>query len=226
MPFLRRRAVWLPTWPFALLLGALLAAAAFWTGRHAYDLLALRTPAPAARTLIVEGWLSRADLQQARELRRSGRYDRVLTTGGPIDPDQDVGGWRHFAARAAAILREDADSAVPVIAVPAPQTLQERTYLSAVQVRAWATKAGVTLDAVDVYTLGVHARRSRQVYRLALGDAVEVGVIAVPPSLYDGPRWWTSSDGAKNTLGEIVSLAWTSCCFWPPAAPATPPPPH
>ncbi len=223
MPFLRRRAVWLPTWPLALLLGALLAAAVFWAGRHAYDLLALRAPAPGARTLVVEGWLSRAELAHARELRRSGRYERVLTTGGPIDPDQDVGGWRHFAARAAAILREDADSAVPVIAVPAPQTLQERTYLSALQVREWAATTHVRLDAVDVYTLGVHARRSRQVYRLALGGAVEVGVIAVPPVEYDGPRWWTSSSGAKTTLGEIVSLVWTSCCFWPPVVPAAPP---
>ncbi len=220
MPFLRRRAVWLPTLPLALLLCALLAAAVFLTGRHAYDLLALRVPAPAARTLVVEGWLSRAELREAIALRRSGRYERVLTTGGLIDPDQDVGGWQNFAARAAAILREDAAaSAVPVIAVPAPQTLQERTYLSAVQVREWAAQAGVRLDAIDVYTLGVHARRSRQVYRLALGDAVEVGVIAVPPVEYDGPRWWTSSSGAKNTLGELVSLAWTSCCFWPPAAP-------
>jgi hypothetical protein len=220
VPLFRRRAVWLPTWPVALLLVVLLVAAATATGRHAYDLLALRAPAPGARTLVVEGWLTRAELAQARALRRSGRYERVLTTGGPIDPDQDVGGWQTYAARAAAILRADADSAVPVIAVPAPQTLQERTYLSAVQVREWAATTGVRLDAVDVYTLGVHARRSRQVYRLALGDQVAVGVIAEPPSQYDGPHWWTSSAGAKNTLGEVVSLAWSSCCFWPPAAPA------
>jgi hypothetical protein len=219
VPLFRRRAVWLPTLPVASLMVAAIAAILFWTGRHAYDWLAPHAPAPGARTLVVEGWLSRADLQQARALRRSGHYQRVLTTGGPIDPDQDVGGWRHYAARAAAILREDADNAVPVLAVPAPQTLQERTYLSALQVREWAALNGLRLEAVDVYTLGVHARRSRQVYRLALGDAVDVGVIAVPPSLYDGPRWWTSSDGAKNTLGEIVSLVWTSCCFWRAPAP-------
>jgi hypothetical protein len=219
VPLFRRRAVWLPTLPVALAIVALTIALAVWAGRHAYPLLAPWAPAPGARTLVVEGWLSRAELQEARALRRSGRYERVLTTGGPIEPEQDAGGWGSFAARGAAILREDADSAVPVIALPAPRTLQERTYLSALKVRDWAGQAGVRLDAVDVYTLGVHARRSRQVYRLALGDAVAVGVLAVPPADHDGPRWWTSSAGAKTTLGEIVSLAWTSCCFWPPNAP-------
>ncbi len=219
MPLFRRRVVWLPTWPVALLIVALLAAVVWWAGRHAYELLATTEPAPTARTLVVEGWLSRADLQRARALRRSGRYERVLTTGGPIDAEQDAGGWRHYAARAAAILGEDADSPVPVIALPAPQTLQERTYLSARMVGDWAAQARVRLDAIDVYTVGVHARRSRQVYRLALGEAVTVGVIAVPPSDYDGLHWWTSSLASKTTLGEAVSLVWTSCCFWPgPAA--------
>ena len=225
MPLFRRREVWLPTWPLALLIVAALAGAVWWTGRHAYDLMATNEPAPNARTLVVEGWLSRADLQQARALRRSGRYDRVLTSGGPIDAELDVGNWRDYAARAAAILGEDTDSPVPVIAVPAPPTLQERTYLSAEKIGEWAARAGVRLDAIDVYTRGVHARRSRQVYRLALGDSVAVGVIVVPPSDYDGVHWWTSSLAAKTTLGEAVSLVWTTCCFWPPAvSPAGAPP--
>ncbi len=215
MPLFRRRQVWLPTLPMALAIVALWVALSTWVGRHAYDLLAPTEPAPGARTLVVEGWLSLAELRQARALRRTGRYERVLVTGGPIEPEQDAGGWGNHAARGAAFLRADGASTVPVIAVPAPHTLQERTYLSALMVRDWAAQAGVQLAAVDVYTLGVHARRSRQVYRMALGDAVAVGVVAVPPADHDGPRWWTSSKGAKAVLGEAVSLAWTSCCFWP-----------
>ena len=215
VPLFRRRQVWWPTLPGALAIVALLVALATWAGRHAYELLAPTKPAPGARTLVVEGWLSRAELQQASALRRSGRYERVLITGGPIEPEQDAGGWGSYAARGAALLREDASSTVPVIAVPAPRTLQERTYLSALMVRDWAAQAGVQLTAVDVYTLGVHARRSRQVYGMALGNAVAIGVIAVEPTQYDGRRWWRSSSGAKMTLGEVVSLVWTSCCFWP-----------
>jgi len=51
-----------------------------------------------------------------------------------------------------------------------------------------------------------------------LGPQVEVGAIAVPPADYDGERWWTSSLGVKATMGEVLSLAWTKCCFWPAAS--------
>jgi len=74
----------------------------------------------------------------------------------------------------------------------------------------------------DVYSVGVHTRRSRTIYRLALGGDVEVGALAARPVDYDDERWWASSTGAKKTLNEVVSLAWTACCFWPepPAAPS------
>ena len=188
----------------------------------AYDLLAPRQPArgaggEGAHTLVVEGWLGRADLEQAAALLRGRQYQRVLTTGGPIDPEIDAGGWQTFAQRAAALLRAQGVVQVPVIALPAPASAQDRSYLSAVMVRDWAQRSGTRLDAVDLFSAGVHARRSWLVYRMALGDGVEVGVIAARPAGIDARHWWTSSEGAKTTIGEALSLAWTKCCFWPGA---------
>jgi len=221
MPALwRRRQVWLPTGFGALLLLAALALAATGLGRHAYDLLALERPArgaagTGARTLVVEGWLDAPELGQALVALRAGPYERVLTTGGPV-PNWPGSApvWPSYAERAAAYLRANG-AAVPVIAVAAPFTAQDRTYLSALMVRAWAQRAGVRLEAIDLYSAGVHARRSWLVYRMALGDAVEVGVRSARPTDHDARRWWTSSTGAKTTLGEALSLAWTACCFWP-----------
>jgi hypothetical protein len=102
-----------------------------------------------------------------------------------------------------------------VVAVPTPLTTQDRTYLSAIAVRAWAQRSGVRLGAIDLYSVGVHARRSWLLYRMAFGDEVEVGVLAAQPSDYDAQRWWGSSAGVKATMGEVLSLAWTKCCFWP-----------
>ncbi|CAM5183445.1 hypothetical protein [Eoetvoesiella caeni] len=84
-------------------------------------------------------------------------------------------------------------------------------------VRVWTRSAGVALDFIDLYSAGVHARRSRLVYRLALGPAVEVGVLAATPPGFDPQRWWSSSAGAKSVIGETLSWLWTECCFWPPA---------
>ena len=226
----RRRLIWLPTWWGGLLPFVVTAAVAATCAFNAYDLLAPNQPArgragDGARTLIVEGWLSRDEVQQAVRVLRGGHYQRVLTTGGPIDVELDAGGWHNFAQRAAASLRADASVTVPVIAVPAPASTQERSYLSAVMVRDWAQQSGLRLEAVDLFSAGVHARRSWLVYRMALGDEVEVGVLAAQPTDHDARRWWTGSTGVKTTLGETLSLAWTKCCFWPAprGSPTVPP---
>ena len=217
-----RRQVWLPTLWGALLMLVAVAAIVALIAFNAYELLAPRQPAsgPAgagARTLVVEGWMDGEELQQVVAVVRAGRYERVLTTGGPIDAAFDAKGWRTHAVRAAAFLRDQGVTGVPVLAVATPASLQDRTYLSAVEVRDWAQRSGVALEAIDLFSVGVHTRRSRLLYRMALGDAVEVGAIAARPRDYDPRRWWGSSAGTKATMGETLSLAWTVCCFWPAA---------
>ena len=216
----------MPTLWGGLLLLAVAIASIVALGLSARGLLALDAPArgpdgQGARTLIVEGWLNDTELAQAVAVFKRGHYERVLTSGGPIEPWIDVGNWRNFALRAAAYLRANGVTEVPVIAVPAAATKTERSYVSALMVREWAQREGLALTAVDVYSVGVHTRRSRTIYRMALGDGVEVGAMAARPGDYDDARWWASSTGAKATLNEVISIAWTACCFWPaPTEPA------
>ena len=175
------------------------------------------TDGRGARTLVVEGWLNEQGLEQAVAAFRRGRYERIVTTGGPIEPWIDRGGWGDFATRAAAYLRQHVPAGVPVVAVPAPDSAQDRTYLTAVTLRDWAAQSHTELGAIDLYSSGVHARRSRMLYRMALGPRVEVGVLAATPENFDAAHWWTTSAGTKTTLGEALSVAWTACCFWPAA---------
>ena len=223
----RRRQVWWPTWWAWLLLSILIVLATLVWARNAVGFLAMNQPARGAHTLIVEGWMDEADLAQAVAAFERGGYTRMLTTGGPIDPWSDVGHWKTSAARGAAYALEHGVAPDRVVALPAPKTLKERTWMNALMVHDWAARSGVALDAVDVYSAGVHARRSRALYALALGDRVEVGVLAAVPSEFDAARWWQSSAGTKAVLGEALGWLWTSCCFWPgppgpPAAPSGP----
>jgi len=234
----RRREVWWPTWRGALLLLVVATLVVAGLCYKAHDLLAPHQPArgPAgdgARTLVVEGWMEAGELQQAIVALRAGRYARVLTTGGPVVTWPGDTLWHSYAVRAASYLRANGVADIPVIAVEAPASAQDRTYLSAVMVREWAQRSGVKLEAIDLFSVGVHTRRSWLLYRMALGDEVEVGVLAARPVEYDPQRWWASSAGAKVTLGEAVSVVWTKCCFWPAArgsheerwaVPAAPPP--
>ena len=219
---LRRREVLVPTPTGWLLLLVVVALAATIIGRALPDMLTVDAPAHGpdgrgARTLVVEGWLEARDLDHALPAIRSGRYQRVLTTGGPVETWDGRVDWNSYAERAAAYLTQHGTGGVAVSAVAAPPTEHDRTYRSAVTVREWTRTAGVGLDAIDVFTAGLHARRSRAVYRLAFGPDTEVGVRAAP-NRDEVRRWWTNSRGAKAVLGETVSLAWTTCCFWPSTA--------
>jgi len=216
---IRRRQVWLPTLWGAVLLCGLLAIALLGAARTVGGFLARSDPAGGAdglgaRTLVVEGWLDPRELDAAIATARRGRYERVVTSGGPIESWHDGVVWPSYAARAADYLRRHGLEG-PVVAVAAPASAKDRTFLSAVVVREWLRREQPGLDTIDVFSAGAHARRSRLAYRMAFGSGVEVGVIAATPRSYDIDRWWTSSEGAKTVLNELLSLAWTKCCFWP-----------
>jgi hypothetical protein len=207
-----RRRVWVPTlWGWLALalvmLGAGLAAAP-----ALYPFLAPNDP-PGARVLAVEGWMPASALEQAATAIRKGQYELVLTTGGPSDA------WplthATYAERAADYLKRAGVSAERIVAVPAPPSPEERTYRSAVAVREWAKRNGARLEAIDVYSLATHARRTRLLYRRALGGDVRVGVRAANPVDYDPAAWWRTSAGARQVLEEAIGLLWVGLFFQP-----------
>jgi hypothetical protein len=73
----------------------------------------------------------------------------------------------------------------------------------------------MSVDSLDVHSLGPHARRSRWLYQRAFGDAVAVGVIAAVPRSYDPAAWWRSSDGARTVLSELAGWVWVRLIFDP-----------
>ena len=218
----RRRQIWVPTWWGALLIALAVAAALLVALRHLAGYLAAEEPAAGrdgagAQTLIVEGWLDEDSLDTALAVIARGRYRRVVVSGGPIDSWREGQSWSTYAERASDYLRRHGATGIPVAAVAAPETAHDRTFASAVVVRDWLRGQGGSLDAVDLFSGGVHARRSRLVYRIAFGPDVEVGVLAAPPRRYALAHWWRTSEGAKAVLDEAIALAWTACCFAPPS---------
>ena len=192
----------LPTAAGWLLRLAVVALAATLIGRAWPELLDRDEPAAAqtgragAKTLVVEVARAR-DLERALPAIRSGRYQRVLTTGGPIESWDDAARWSSYAERAAAYLTSRGTGGLAISAIAAPPTDHDRTHRSALAVREWMGATGVGVEAIDVYSAGIHSRRSRAIYRLAFGPAIEVGVLA-SPNRDDVRRWWTNSRGAKG----------------------------
>ncbi len=216
LPLFRRQQICLPTlWGWLVLLLAVGAACVF-VGRYIHTFLSPNVPAPQATILVVEGWITGEELDQAVVAFRSGRYERVVTTGGPIEKWLNFRGSSNYADWAASYLKAHGLAETVVTPVSAPASAQDRTYLSAVMVRDWAVRQGLALNALNVFSANTHARRSWMLYRMAFGPNVEVGVLSARPMEYDEHHWWRTSAGAKSVLGETISVLWTVCCFHVP----------
>ena len=212
----RRREIWIPTiwgWLFALIItaGTLMVAV-----RHAHSFLAPDQPS-GGRLLVVEGWMPRAELDQAVEKFRDGSYERVITTGGPVHSALDRDGRASYAEMARDYLVQRGLPATSVVAVAAPASGQDRTFLTAVMVREWLRQSGLAVDALDLFSTGVHSRRSWSLYRLAFGSRVQIGILAARPTTYDPDAWWRTSVGAKTVIPEALGWVWTEVFFHPGA---------
>jgi len=164
---------------------------------------------------VVEGWMDGDELRRAADTYRRGRYEELVVTGGPILDAPRNCGPRTYAERAAAEMRELGIVEPALVVMPSSATERDRTYRSALEVRRWLESLQRPASAVELASHGPHARRSRALYRLALGEGVEVGVLSVLPSEYDLTHWWRSSEGVKDMLAEATGYAWMLCCFHP-----------
>ena len=218
---LRRRPVWQPTaWGWLVVFVACAALATLAVRNVCTVFLAPNQPV-GGRILVVEGWMPAAELDQVLALYRAGGYERVVTNGGPIENGVDRATSGSYADVSRDYLIRHGLASDAVVAVPAPDTAQYRSYLNAVMVREWVERSGVTVDALDVLSLRVHSRRSWLLHSRAFGPRVRVGIISAPASLYDPQHWWRTSVGAKEVITESIAWLWTEL-FFDPGPPGSP----
>jgi hypothetical protein len=170
-----------------------------------YPFLAVTRPAPGARIAVVEGWLSDDDLETLEERLRSGKYDAIVTTGGPLHKSSPLANYGSFAELCAERLRRSGIPEEIIVVAPAPYVRKDRTRASA---RAVAEQLARTTRAgpVDLISVGPHARRSWGIFRQELSPR-NVGVLALPPADYDSESWWSTSAGVRGVLGEGIAYA-------------------
>lgn len=198
---LQRKPCWVPSlrgWLLFLVCGAGLAVTAFF---GLYPFLALNRPVPAD-VLVVEGWVADYALEFTAREFQAGHYTRLCSTGGPLSKGTYLIEYKTFADLGAATLRALGLASNAVVAVPAPETRLDRTYQSALALRKYFQATGQPVKAINVVTIGAHARRTRLIYQHAFGEGVAIGVIAVPHNDYDSKRWWKFSAGLRDVIGE------------------------
>jgi hypothetical protein len=165
--------------------------------------------------LIVEGWLPDYALGEALAVSRNREYPLMLTTGEPLPRGYHLSAYGTYAELARAIMVESGAGSDSVIAVPSPAVRTDRTFASALAVRRWLSARGRLPQAVDVFSYGAHARRTRMLFQEVLGDSVRVGVFAGHDQGYNPDEWWATSRGFEDVVMETIGWAYAS--IWSPA---------
>jgi uncharacterized SAM-binding protein YcdF (DUF218 family) len=199
-----RRECWTLSWKGRVLAGAVLLGATIAILFGAHPFLAVTQPIKG-RFLIVEGWVPASATREAKILFEQGSYQKILTCGGPVRDRLDLESEVTYAEWGASNLRKLGVSTNFVQAVPAPAAETDRTYSSALALKAWFETNGLDAESIDVVTSGCHGRRSHMLFRKAFGPNVRIGIISVPPKAYNSQRWWASSAGVREVLSEGIA---------------------
>jgi hypothetical protein len=166
--------------------------------------------------LVVEGWVPRYAIREAAEEFRTGSYQRIFTTGGPVEgSDGYTNDYNTSASVGAEALKKFGVPDDLVQMVPSRVTARERTYSSGVALRDWFREHNTPVHSINVLTEDAHARRTRLLYHKAFGKSVTVGIIAVSNPDYDSTQWWRYSDGVREVIGESIAYVYAKFFFHP-----------
>lgn len=168
-----------------------------------YPFLAFSKPV-AGEVLIVEGWIGDEALKSAIAEYNTRNYQLLITTGVPLYRGQFLSEYKNYAQLAAATITKIGFDPQKIVIVPTPQVETNRTFSSAIAVKEWLAKNNLKVTGIDVYSSGVHSRRSWLSYKKVFEPEVSVGIIAYRSDEYNPDVWWQSSEGFKRILTETI----------------------
>jgi hypothetical protein len=179
-----------------------------------YPFLAVNNRIPS-NVLVVDGWMPTYDLERAAIEFKQGHYQLVLAVRGVYEFDSSELD-RPREDYVAGILIRYGIPKNSLKTVLFPGSKRDRTFASALAIKEWFQQRRLSLSDLDLLTVGTHARRSRLLYQMALGDEVNVGIIGLDDPAYDASHWWRSSEGMCAVLSEVVAYLYVRFLFSPP----------
>ena len=198
----QRRTVWFPTLTGWVLLGVLVIGPLILWWFCGERFLAV-TDRRAAEVLIVEGWIDGTGIHAAYAEYRAGGYKLIVTTGGLTGERWSQRRWNYAVEAEERLLRLGVarDRLIPA---PSREAEIQRTFEMAVAARQALQAKGINPTAINVFTRGAHARRSRLIFEKVFGPETPVGIISWKPPYFAEESWWQSSERAEDMVKETV----------------------
>ena len=214
MRLIHRREMWVPTiqgWIVTLLF---FAALMLYLLTHIHSFLAPNHPIKAD-ILVVEGWVPDYALKNAIEEFKSDSYQKLITTGIPLEEGSYLSQYKNIADLAAASLRALNFDQNKLVAVPVSKATINRTAATAIAVRQWlADSSFKEVASINLQSFDVHTRRSWLIYKQAFAPDIKVGVISVNSHEYNPDKWWASSQGVRLIMSETIAYIYAKLFSW------------
>jgi len=183
-------------------------------GSGIYPFLMLHTP-KGEGVLVIEGWIGDYALEKAARYLSTTSYEHIIVTGWPIENGRYLSEYKTTAEVGIQTLVSLGIPEKSLLGIPYPYVNKNRTYTSALIVKAWMEKHAIDEKHVDVFTFGAHSRRTRDLFQLGFGNQYRIGTYCCPPWGYNSMNWWKLSHGARSILVEGVAWLHIKLFFKP-----------
>jgi len=213
----RKKAIWLPTWQgwMLLLLACVLVAVLFVT--HIFSFLAIKRSV-SAQYMLVEAWMPDSVMPQAVKEFKDQHYKQIFLTGGPLDHGHYLGAWRTFPDVSNLSLQKLGILKEALVSLPIEEVKTDRTYQSAMHFKSWLKQQTNEIKAVNIYSVGPHARRTHLLFKKALGNDVKLGIVALENPEVTESNWMKTSNGFRTVMGEFFSWIYARFIFSRPSS--------
>ncbi len=202
------------TWRGRLLVVLLIVGAAFIFLINLYSFLAPEQP-PHQGLMVVEGWIHDFALDEAVVLYKTGNYSKIICTGVPIETGSYIQQFKSYPEMTANRLRKLGIPNAEIIVTVVDETKKDRTYLAALALRQSFMTYNIQETDIHLVTVGAHGRRSRMLFKKALGSDYSIGVTCLEDYSYDSESWYKCSEGVRSVLGEFIAYTYAILFFHP-----------
>lgn len=209
-----KKACWCLTWSGRALLALFIVVTGYILLHSIYGFLAQNTPLRSG-IIVVEGHVPDYVLDSTIVVfhKQAGRL--LFTTGIPISHGSYLSSYHNYADLSRSSLLTRGMDSTKVISAPGQPQHKDRTFMSALALKAKLQQHGILGGSLDLITCGSHARRSRMMYEKALGPAYRVGVYSFSDEDFDPKHWWQSSYGMRAVVYEGLAYLYAALFFHP-----------
>lgn len=169
----------------------------------------------STKTMVLEGWVPTYALQKVIKDYKYGEYENLIVTGIPITQYEYASEFNYTSQATIQALKHFGFTDTIYEADITTNIYKDRTYTTALVATKIFKQHPEWKKSFNIYSMGVHSRRSRLLFKKAFPDDYEIGIIAQSDRTFIGEKWWTSSIGFRNISNETLAYFYNLFFFHP-----------